>query len=87
MDAMKQIEAAGKLVHLNLGGDGKGHEKQGVSDEQLVAAQGILNQIKGGGKEQTRPASCEQSAGRTGHCPENQVTGAGGRERSWIQGI
>jgi hypothetical protein len=47
IDAMKQIEAAGKLVHLNLGGDGRGHEKQGVSDEQLIAAQGVLNQLKG----------------------------------------
>ena len=46
MAAMKQVEAAGKLVKLNLGGDGRGHEKQGVSDEQLVAAQGILNQVK-----------------------------------------
>lgn len=47
IDAMKQLEAAGKLVKLNLGGDGKGHEKQGVSDEQLVAAQGVLTQLKG----------------------------------------
>lgn len=44
--AMEQIEAAGKVLHLNLRGDGHGHEKQGVSDEQLRAAEGILNQIK-----------------------------------------
>ena len=44
--AMEQIEAAGKLLKLNLRGDGHGHEKQGVSDEQLRAAEGILNQIK-----------------------------------------
>jgi hypothetical protein len=44
--AMEQIEAAGKLVHLNLRGDGHGHEKQGVSDEQLRLAEGVLNQIK-----------------------------------------
>ena len=43
---MKQLEAAGKLLKLNLGGDGKGHEKQGVSDEQLAAAQSVLNQIE-----------------------------------------
>jgi hypothetical protein len=44
--AMRHIEAAGKLVHLKLGGDGKGHEKQGVSDEQLAAAKNILGQIQ-----------------------------------------
>jgi hypothetical protein len=44
--AMKQIEEAGKLVHLKLGGDGRGHEKQGVSDEQVAAAQGVLNQVE-----------------------------------------
>jgi hypothetical protein len=46
MRAMKQIEAAGKLLKVNLGGDGRGHEKQGVSDEQLAAAQGLLTQIQ-----------------------------------------
>jgi len=46
MRAMKQVEAAGKEVHVNLGGDGRGHEKQGVSDEQLAAARGVLEQIK-----------------------------------------
>jgi hypothetical protein len=45
--AMQQIEEAGKLLKLNLGGDGKGHEKQGVSDEQLRAAESVLNQAKG----------------------------------------
>jgi len=44
--AMEQIEEAGKLVHLNLRGDGHSREKQGISDEQLRAAEGILNQIK-----------------------------------------
>jgi hypothetical protein len=44
--AMEQIDAAGKVLKLNLRGDGHGHEKQGVSDEQLAAAQGVLNQIK-----------------------------------------
>jgi len=42
--AMKQIEAAGKLLGINLRGDGKGHEKQGVSDQQLRAAQALLEQ-------------------------------------------
>jgi hypothetical protein len=34
--AMKQIEAAAKLLGVNVRGDGKGHEKQGVSDAQLT---------------------------------------------------
>ena len=44
--AMKQIEEAAKAMKLNLGGDGRGHEKQGVSDEQLATAEGLLNQAK-----------------------------------------
>jgi hypothetical protein len=44
--AMEQIDRAGKVLKLNLRGDGHGHEKQGVSDEQLAAAQGILGQIQ-----------------------------------------
>jgi len=47
IEAMKQIEAAGKVLKLNLAGDGRSHEKQGISDEQLHAAEGILNQDKG----------------------------------------
>ena len=35
--AMEQIDRAGKVLKLNLRGDGHGHEKQGVSDEQLAA--------------------------------------------------
>lgn len=42
--AMKQIEAAGKLLGVTIGGGGKGHEKQWVSDEQLRTAQGLLEQ-------------------------------------------
>ena len=44
--AMKQIEAAGKLLGIKVRGDGKGHEKQGVSDAQLRAAQGLLEQAR-----------------------------------------
>ena len=47
VEAMKQIEAAAKLLATDLRGDGKGHEKQGVSDEQLRAARGILEQARG----------------------------------------
>ncbi|PWU09826.1 MAG: hypothetical protein C5B50_26580 [Verrucomicrobia bacterium] len=46
-EAMKQIEAAAKLLGVNLHGDGKGHEKQGLSDEQLRAALGMLEQARG----------------------------------------
>jgi hypothetical protein len=45
---MKQIEAAGKLLGVDLRGDGKGHEKQGVSDAQLRTAQGLLQQACSG---------------------------------------
>jgi hypothetical protein len=46
--AMKQIEAAGKLLGVTIGGGGKGHEKQAVSDEQLRAAQSLLEQARSG---------------------------------------
>lgn len=46
-DAMKEVEAAGKELGIKVRGDGKGHEKQGVSDEQLRAARGLLEQAKG----------------------------------------
>ena len=47
-DAMKQVEAAGKEIGVKVRGDGRGHEKQGISDEQLRAAQGLLEQARGG---------------------------------------
>jgi len=46
--AMKQVEAAGKRLGLNLRGDGKGHEKQGVSDQQLRTAQALLQEASAG---------------------------------------
>ena len=46
--AMKQVEAAGKLVGVNVRGDGKGHEPQGVSDAQLRTAQSLLEQARAG---------------------------------------
>jgi hypothetical protein len=48
IEAMKQIEAAGKILGMNVRGDGKGHEKQGTSDEQLRTAQGLLQQASSG---------------------------------------
>ena len=46
--AMKQIEAAAKLLGVKVRGDGKGHEPQRVSDAQLRTAQGLLQQAKSG---------------------------------------
>jgi hypothetical protein len=42
--AMKQIAAAGKLVGVAEMGNGKGHEQQVVSDQQLKTATGLLQQ-------------------------------------------
>ncbi len=54
--AMRQIEAAAKLLGVDLKGDGKGHEPQGTSDQQLHAAQALLQQAAPGltGKPLTR---------------------------------
>jgi hypothetical protein len=46
--AMKQIQAAGKLLGVSVWGEGKGHEKQFVSDAQLRTAQSLLEQAKPG---------------------------------------
>jgi len=46
--AMKEIERAGKLLGVTIRGGGKGHEKQGVSDEQLRTAQSLLAQAQAG---------------------------------------
>jgi hypothetical protein len=48
--AMKQIEAAAKLLGVNLHGDGKVREAQGASDAQLRSAQAILVQAASGWK-------------------------------------
>lgn len=46
--AMKQIEAAARLLGVKVRGQGKGHEKQGLSDAQLRAAQGLLQEAQSG---------------------------------------
>jgi len=46
--AMKKIDEAGKLLGVKLHGDGKDHEKQGISDEHLRIAQGLLGQAASG---------------------------------------
>ncbi len=45
--AMKAIEAACKLLGGDIHGDGKGHEKQALSDAQLREALGMLQQARG----------------------------------------
>jgi hypothetical protein len=46
--AMKQIEAAAKVVGVTLGGNGKGHEQQATSDQQLQTATSLLQQARAG---------------------------------------
>ena len=46
--AMKQIEAAGKVLGVSLRGDGKNREKQGISDENLRAARSLLRDAASG---------------------------------------
>ena len=46
-EAMKEVEAAGKELGIKIRGDGKGREKQGVSDEQLRIARGLLEEARG----------------------------------------
>jgi hypothetical protein len=46
--AMKQIEAAARLLSTDIRGDGKGHITQGLSDEQLRTARGMLEQARAG---------------------------------------
>jgi len=46
--AMEQIEGAAKLLGVKVRGDGRGHEKQGVSDEHLREAEKLLQQARGG---------------------------------------
>jgi len=48
VEAMKQIKEAGRLMGVTIGGEGKGHEKQGVSDEQMRVAKGLLEQASAG---------------------------------------
>lgn len=45
--AMRQIEAAARLMGVNLHGDGHDHEKQGVSDEHLRNAESLLESAAG----------------------------------------
>jgi len=46
--AMRQVADAARLLGVRLGGDGRVREKQGISDDHLRAAQGLLQQAAGG---------------------------------------
>jgi len=46
--AMKQIAAAAKVVGVTEMGNGKGHEQQVVSDQQLQTATSLLQQARPG---------------------------------------
>ena len=46
--AMKQIEVAAKEIGVTLGGNGKGHEVQVTSDQQLQTANTLLQQAMPG---------------------------------------
>jgi hypothetical protein len=46
--AMKQVEEAAKVLGVNLHGDDRDHERQGVSDDHLRNAQDLLNQASSG---------------------------------------
>ena len=48
VSAMKHVQAAAKLLGVSIKGEGKGHEKQFVSDEQLRTAQKLLEQARAG---------------------------------------
>jgi hypothetical protein len=45
--AMKAIEAALKLLGSNISGQGRGHEKQAISDEQLRQVLATIEQVRG----------------------------------------
>ncbi len=45
--AMKQIEEAGKLLGVNVRGDGKNHEPQRESDAHLRNAESLLQEARG----------------------------------------
>jgi hypothetical protein len=45
--AMKAIEAACKLLGTNISGEGKGREKQPLSDEQLRSVLASIQQVRG----------------------------------------
>jgi hypothetical protein len=45
--AMKAIEAACKLLGTDISGQGRGHEQQPISDEQLRQVLATIEQVRG----------------------------------------
>jgi hypothetical protein len=53
--AMHQIEAAGKLLGLDLAGDAKDRQKQVLSDDKLREARGLLETVLGAAEVKSQP--------------------------------
>ena len=53
--AMHQIEAAAKLLGVNLGGDAKDRQKQVLSDDKLRDAQGLLEIVLNSAEVKAQP--------------------------------
>ena len=53
--AMHQIEAAAKLLGVNLGGDAKDRQKQVLSDDKLREASGLLETVLGAAEVKGQP--------------------------------
>lgn len=53
--AMHQIEAAAKLLGVNLGGDAKDRQKQALSDDKLRDARGLLEIVLNSAEVKAQP--------------------------------
>ena len=53
--AMHQIEAAGKLLGMDLSGDAKGHKPQALSDDKLREARGMLETVLNAAEVKSQP--------------------------------
>ena len=53
--AMHQIEAAGKLLGVNLHGDDKDRQKQALSDDKLREVRGMLETVLGAAEVKSQP--------------------------------
>jgi len=55
VQAMHQIEAAAKLLGVNLGGDARDRQRQVLSDEKLREARGMLETVLGAAEIKDQP--------------------------------
>jgi hypothetical protein len=53
--AMHQIEAAGKLLGMDLRGDARGRQPQALSDGKLREARGLLETVLGAAEVRSQP--------------------------------